>query len=417
MSIRMKDVSKLARVYGENKGIKRNGNLTNDQGKKLRYPIKHAKNTMSPIRVITSSNNTTLLNAQCENLRYSFKVKKNKCVRGELETNPYILEKREKQIMQRKSDPNYTNYILNVPKNKRSEKMPRTPDRMIACSSTKEFDELVRDWTVKFHAWTRANDRKVAKQLSIGKDSSIQSVLLEPLLRRLKLENDDDLKKACFAVEIINSKIQEYGLLKKYDDNTENQIFHNQLDTKIDTLNCFNPNSENSCRERKHSSSSLSDHANAKLPAYFRHSIENDLLGQQNINKTSHKKSDNNRNDSNEMYMSNANISKIRTSHSGNVASGSNEKSRKLVDLRDPCYIEHRTYNKSSSGPQSVNEMANFYYTDTKRKDSHTRYANNGYVEERYTRFSKEDDDNIWSEYGKHFTIMGQRGCQENADK
>lgn len=414
MSIRVKDLSGLARAYGD-KGIKRNSNLTNDQ--KLRYSIKHAKNTMSPISVITSTNSTTLLNAQRKNLRYSFKAKKNKGVPGELETNPYILEKREKQILQRKSDPNYRNYILNVPKNKRSEKMARTPDRMIAYSSTKEFDELVKNWTLKFHAWTRANDKIVAKQLSIGKDSSIQSILLEPLLRRLRIENDDDLKKACFAVEIINSKIQEYGLLKKYDDTTENQIFYNPLHTKTDTLNCCNLNSENLSRERKQNSSSLSDQANAKLPAYFHHTIQNDLLRQQNIDKPSHEKSDNNRNKSNTVYRSSANISEICTSHSGNVEGGSSDKARKLVDLHDPCYTEHRTYNKPSSGPQSINQMANFYDTDTKRKDTRTRYANNGYIEERYTHSSKERDYNIWPQYGKRSTVIDQRVRQENEYK
>jgi hypothetical protein len=166
----------------ECQGVKINENklLARKSFKEEAIPsIVHQSNIVSTISVITSTNNENLQNCDLQNVkgkrkrpRYSSECKRFKAVSKELETDLAILERRQKQILYGKNDPAYKNYISNVPKDKRNEKMPMTPDKNLVYSR-REFDGLVKHWKRQVHNWDN-NRNNVLKRLSTsGKENSL----------------------------------------------------------------------------------------------------------------------------------------------------------------------------------------------------------------------------------------------------
>lgn len=139
----------------------------------------HKSNIVSTISVVTSTNNDNLQNGDLPNIkgkrkrpRYSLECKRLKAVSREQETDVAILERRQKQILYGKNDIAYKNYISNVSKDKRNEKMPMTPDKNLVYSR-REFDGLIKHWKRQVHNWDN-NRNNVLKRLSTsGKENSI----------------------------------------------------------------------------------------------------------------------------------------------------------------------------------------------------------------------------------------------------
>lgn len=137
----------------------------------------HESNIVSTISVITSTNNDNLQNDDLKNgkrkkPRYSLECKRFKADTRKQETDLAILERREKQILYGKNDQAYKNYISNVPKDKRNEKMPMTPDKNLVYSR-REFDGLVKHWKRQVHNWDN-NRNNVLKRLSTSeKENSL----------------------------------------------------------------------------------------------------------------------------------------------------------------------------------------------------------------------------------------------------
>jgi len=70
----------------------------------------------------------------------------------EPETDSSIISRREKQIEYGKSTPAYERYITQVPKEARTAKMPRTPEKTRKYSR-RQFDGMVKIWKIRIHEW------------------------------------------------------------------------------------------------------------------------------------------------------------------------------------------------------------------------------------------------------------------------
>ena len=69
----------------------------------------------------------------------------------ELETDSGILNRRGKQLAYCKRTEDYQAYIREIPKNKREQQMPRTPN-MTRKYSRRQWDGAVKKWKTEVHA-------------------------------------------------------------------------------------------------------------------------------------------------------------------------------------------------------------------------------------------------------------------------
>ena len=73
----------------------------------------------------------------------------------EMESDPVILQRRQKQIDYGKNNLHYDNFIQKVPKNRRHRRDPRTPDKYQKYSR-RQWDGLVRAWKKQVHDWNNS---------------------------------------------------------------------------------------------------------------------------------------------------------------------------------------------------------------------------------------------------------------------
>ena len=73
----------------------------------------------------------------------------------EIESDPVILQRRQKQIDYGKNNLHYDNFIQKVPKNRRHRRDPRTPDKYLKYSR-RQWDGLVRAWKKQVHDWNNS---------------------------------------------------------------------------------------------------------------------------------------------------------------------------------------------------------------------------------------------------------------------
>lgn len=78
-------------------------------------------------------------------------------------------------------------------------------------------------------------DKSVIKDVTRLKDIDPSSI---------DVRNDDDLKKACTAVQKLSEKIKNYRISKKYADSTETELLHAQVDAIMEGLSSGNSNCE-----------------------------------------------------------------------------------------------------------------------------------------------------------------------------
>ncbi|XP_046966024.1 histone RNA hairpin-binding protein [Vanessa cardui] len=70
----------------------------------------------------------------------------------ELETDPSILQRRQKQIDYGKNTVGYHNYLQQVPMDKRTKDDPKTPDKYTKYSRN-SWDMLIKIWRKKLHQY------------------------------------------------------------------------------------------------------------------------------------------------------------------------------------------------------------------------------------------------------------------------
>ncbi|CAG9764965.1 unnamed protein product [Ceutorhynchus assimilis] len=80
------------------------------------------------------------------------KPRPRKMQKKELETDPVVIAKREKQIEYGKNTNGYENYIRTVPKSERSMDDPRTPPKH-GKYSRRAWDGLIKQWRIKLHKY------------------------------------------------------------------------------------------------------------------------------------------------------------------------------------------------------------------------------------------------------------------------
>ena len=73
----------------------------------------------------------------------------------EIESDPVILQRRQKQIDYGKNTLSYDNFIQTVPKNRRHRRDPRTPDKYQKYSR-RQWDGLVKAWKKQVHDWNNS---------------------------------------------------------------------------------------------------------------------------------------------------------------------------------------------------------------------------------------------------------------------
>ncbi|XP_057669972.1 histone RNA hairpin-binding protein [Diorhabda carinulata] len=77
--------------------------------------------------------------------------------RREMETDPVVLSRRQKQIDYGKNTLGYDNYIQKVPKRERGPDDPKTPNKYIQYSR-RAWDGLIKQWRLQLHKYDPADD-------------------------------------------------------------------------------------------------------------------------------------------------------------------------------------------------------------------------------------------------------------------
>ncbi|CAK1580342.1 unnamed protein product [Parnassius mnemosyne] len=71
---------------------------------------------------------------------------------AEVEIDPTVLQRRQKQIDYGKNTVGYHNYIKDVPIDKRTKEDPKTPDKYTKYSR-RSWDALIKIWRIKLHQY------------------------------------------------------------------------------------------------------------------------------------------------------------------------------------------------------------------------------------------------------------------------
>ncbi|XP_046386720.1 histone RNA hairpin-binding protein [Ischnura elegans] len=88
----------------------------------------------------------------------------------EIETDPVVLARRQKQIDYGKNTVAYDRYVSLIPKDKRQQGHPRTPPKNIKYSR-RAWDGMIRVWRQQLHIWDPPNTEGTSKEKIIEESS------------------------------------------------------------------------------------------------------------------------------------------------------------------------------------------------------------------------------------------------------
>ncbi|XP_075977840.1 stem-loop binding protein [Anticarsia gemmatalis] len=85
---------------------------------------------------------------------------------AELETDPSVLQRRQKQIDYGKNTVGYHNYVTQVPIDQRTKDHPKTPDKFTKYSR-RSWDTLIKMWRIKLHEYDSGEESGDAENIEV----------------------------------------------------------------------------------------------------------------------------------------------------------------------------------------------------------------------------------------------------------
>lgn len=89
----------------------------------------------------------------------------------ELETDTSILQRRQKQIDYGKNTVGYSNYVINIPIDKRTKDDPKTPDKF-SKYSRRSWDTLIKMWRKELHKYDTGEEAGNDIEIIVEDDDS-----------------------------------------------------------------------------------------------------------------------------------------------------------------------------------------------------------------------------------------------------
>lgn len=115
----------------------------------------------------------------------------NKDVIADLESDPEILERRNRDITYGKSTENYMVYRDKIPREDRSRSMPRTPDKYQKMSR-RRWDGQIKSWKLNIHKLVNDLDDAESGQIDI---SNAQTLVIEDWAEHMEQEDRERMRK------------------------------------------------------------------------------------------------------------------------------------------------------------------------------------------------------------------------------
>jgi len=110
--------------------------------------------------------------------------------RKEMETDPTVLARREKELQYGKTTENYLKYRELMPKEQRLDWMPRTPNKYEKCSRRK-WDGQVKNWKVRFHKFVVSGGQREGMGEKVPETTEVAEGRLERWEEKLRREEEE----------------------------------------------------------------------------------------------------------------------------------------------------------------------------------------------------------------------------------
>ncbi|XP_026499585.1 histone RNA hairpin-binding protein [Vanessa tameamea] len=136
-----------------NNSVGTNRNADENETKEVR------RGTKEKIKTDSRENSTSRKKIKLNNRNETEDNSKPKRKLLELETDPSILQRRQKQIDYGKNTVGYHSYLQQVPMDKRTKDDPKTPDKYTKYSR-RSWDMLIKMWRKKLHQYDTGDKKE-----------------------------------------------------------------------------------------------------------------------------------------------------------------------------------------------------------------------------------------------------------------